>query len=118
MLMNDYFILSNKEISFRDFERIVQNIPECKAIPYEDAQVIQVWCNGKHIDFTAMCLEEFSCVRDQDVINSKNIKSIFLISCHNCSRIELRIILNTLSKSITGWIGQDTEGFFPLVELQ
>ncbi|MBQ9993125.1 MAG: hypothetical protein IJP17_00245 [Clostridia bacterium] len=115
--MNDYFILSNKEISFGDFRRIVQSIPECKTVSYEDAQVIQVWCNGKHIDFTAMCLEEFSCVLDQDVINSKNIKSIFMISCHDCSKSELDFVVNSISTSLTGWLGQDTDGFAPLVQL-
>lgn len=115
--MNDFFILSEQNISFREFEALLREVPDCKAVPYESSGVIQVWYKETHIDFTAMRLSEFGSEPDKAFIVSNNIRSIYMVSCNAHSESALRSLLSVLTASVKGWLGQDSEGFFPAQRL-
>lgn len=115
--MNDCFLLSDRKVSFCEFESLLQEIPDCIVVPYEKSGVIQVWYKEKHIDFTSMQVSEFLCESDREFIESNSIRTIFLISCSKHSKCELDLLLSVLAISMTGWIGQDSEGFSPVRKL-
>ena len=115
--MNDFFILLDREISFCDFELLLQEISDCEVIPYATSGIIQVWYKGKHIDFTLMRVTDFMCERDQAFIEINDVKTVYMISCSKHSECELNSLLSVLANSIDGWIGQDSEGFSPATKL-
>ena len=113
--MNDVFFLTDKKVSLNELIIIFAALTNCTIKVSAQAGMLQTWCNDAHIDLTLMSADEFSDPADLETLSKHCISTVILISYHENDKAQLDKYAAMLSDTFGGWLGQDADGFAPLV---
>ena len=117
--MDDIFYLCSEKIKLDDIKEIAEGLEAKEIIFANTLDVMHItYCDNTTTNWTLMNLEEFHEPEDKTFFIKKEIRVVFCISYHPVNLKNLKIHLIEVLKNYGGWIGMDSEGFFPYYNLE
>lgn len=117
--MDDIFYLSTEKINLNNIKQIAEEKSANKIQFSAKMDIMDItYCDNTITSWAIMDIEEFHGSEEKNFFQDKKICAVFCISYHPANFQSLKVHLVEVLKKYGGWIGMDSDGFFPYYNLK